>query len=210
MLKRVQGAAMTQCPRLVPVLLTIAAFAASGLAQAAEPDPAAAVATQGAASPAAPAGPSAAPQAATAPAPLTIGEQIDNYIRTSPAAVLPKDNAAGVVSGDEPRQVHGMVDVAAGSNGYRSTFVASELPIGKTGTATIAVGETQFKGRFGGGYGGPGYDRFGPQSSQSLALGLSLSGADPSCRQAAQDGAVNLDPRFGGGRACRTATPPPP
>jgi hypothetical protein len=195
---RAQGVGMTPCTRLVPVLLTIAAVAAGGVALAspawaAEPEPAA------------------------APAPLTIGEQIDNYIRTSPAAVLPKDNASGVVSdavsGDEPRQVHGMVDVTVGSNGYRSALVASELPIGKTGTATIAVRETQFKGRYGaGGYGGPGYGRFGPQSGQDLALGLSFGGADsanPRCRQAAEDGAVNLDPRFGGGRACRAAAPPP-
>jgi hypothetical protein len=190
---------MTQRPRFVPTLLTIAALAAAGVARAAEPDPA----------------PTAIAPAAAAPAPLTIGEQIDNYIATSPAAVLPKDNAAGVVTGDEPRQAHGMVDVTVGSGGYRSALVASELPIGKTGTATIAVRETQFKGRYGGpGYGGPGYDRFGPQTGQSLALGLSFAGAsdptDPHCRQAAEDGAVNLDPRLGGGRSCRAATPPPP
>ncbi len=194
---------MIQRPRFVPALLMIAAFAPASLARAAQPDPA-------------PAAQAAAP-AAAAPAPLTIGEQIDNYIRTAPAAVLPKDSAAGVVSdavsSDEPRQAHGMVDVTVGSNGYRSALVASELPIGKTGTATIAVRETQFKGRYGGGYGGPGYDRYGPQTSQSLALGLSLGGGDPTdphCRQAAEDGAVNLDPRFGGGRSCRAATPPPP
>ncbi len=183
---------MSQRPRFVPVLLMIAAFASAGLA---------------------PASPARAAEPEAAPAPLTIGEQIDSYIATSPAAVLPKDKAAGVVSGDEPRQVHGLVDVTVGSNGYRSALVASELPIGKTGTATIAVRETQFKGRYGGyGYGGPGYDRFGPQTNQSLALGLSLGGAgnptDPRCRQAAEDGAVNLDPRFGGGRSCRAATPP--
>ena len=183
---------MFQRPRFAPALLTIAAVAAlAGPAWAADPEPVAA-----------------------APAPLTIDEQIDNYIRTSPAAVLPKDNAAGVVSGDEPRQVHGMVDVTVGSNGYRSATVASELPIGKTGTATIAVRETQFKGRYGaGGYGGSGYGRFGPQSGQDVALGLSLGGADsanPRCRQAVEDGAVNLDPRFGGGRTCHAAAPPAP
>src|SRR5580704_12071046 len=68
---RAQGGPMTQCPRLIPALLTIAAFASAGLAPtspawAADPD----------------AAPAAAPPAA-APAPLTIGEQIDNYIRTS-------------------------------------------------------------------------------------------------------------------------------
>ena len=140
---------------------------------------------------------------------MSVGEQIDNYLKTSPAAAPPKDAALGVTSSDEPRQVHGLVDLSVGSNGYRSALVASELPIGKTGTATIAVRETQFKGRFGG-YGGP----FAPQTSQSMALGLSFSGssdpADPRCRQAPDDGAVNLDPRFGGGRACRTLAPAAP
>jgi hypothetical protein len=141
---------------------------------------------------------------------MSVGEQIDNYLKTSPAAALPKDNALGVTSGDEPRQVHGVVDLAVGSNGYRSAYVASELPIGKTGTATIAVRETQFKGRFGGYGGGP----FAPQTRQSVGLGLSFSGssdaADPRCRQAPDDAAVNLDPRFGGGRNCRTLAPPAP
>jgi hypothetical protein len=193
---------MSNRPRFVPVLLTISALAAGSLAAtrfawAAEPD----------------AAPMATAPAASAPtAPISIGEQIDNYLKTSPAAALPKDSALGVTSGEEPRQVHGVVDIAVGSNGYRSAYVASELPVGKTGTATIAVRETQFKGRFGGyGYGG---GPFAPQTRQSVGLGLSFSGssdaADPRCRQAADDGAVNLDPRFGGGRACRTLVPPAP
>jgi hypothetical protein len=74
--------------------------------------------------------------------------------------------------------VHGVVDVSVGSGGYRSAYVASEIPIGKTGVGSIAVGETNFGNRFGGG-------RFAPHGSQSLGLGLMFNdtAADPNdCR----------------------------
>jgi hypothetical protein len=98
-----------------------------------------------------------------------------------------------------------VVDVSVGSNGYRSAFVASEIPVGKTGTATIAVGETRFNGR---GWGGPGY-RGGPNSSQNLALGLALGGAgatDWRCRQA-MDAATDAHMDNGPPSACRARQP---
>jgi hypothetical protein len=155
----------------MPALALAAALAASGAAWAAEPET---VAT--------------APAAATG-APPSVADQIDAYLKTSPAAVLPKDGASGVTPGDGPRTAHGMVDVAVGSNGYRSAFVQSDLPLGKTGTLSIGVGETRFNGRVGGGYGG----RFGPGQSQTLALGLRMDDATPGqqdlrCRQAEEVG----------------------
>ena len=102
------------------------------------------------------------------------------------------------------------VDVAVGSNGYRSAYVRSDLPVGKTGTLSIAVGETRFNGRSGNGYGG----RFGGGQSQSLGLGLSLGGdaaldpRDPRCRQFGEERpSLASDQRFEGGRprACSTA-----
>jgi hypothetical protein len=178
---------MTSMHRPFFVLTALAALALAGASRAAEPD---AVATA----------PTSGPSA-----PVSTADQIDNYLKTSPALALPKDALGGVVSGDAPRQVHGVVDVSAGSNGYRSAFVATEIPVGKTGTATIAVGETRFNGR---GWGGPGY-RQGPGGSQSLALGLGLGGAaGPAslrCRQAVGSGAVAFDPRFNDDRTCPTA-----
>jgi hypothetical protein len=175
--------------RQLPVLFALAAFATAGAVQAQDASPAAPVATAPATS-----------------APLSTAEQIDNYLRTSPTAALPQDAAAGVTSSEEPRKIHGVVDVAAGSNGYRSAFVASELPVGKTSTVTIAVGETRFDGRTDGRFA---HDRFAHDrltGGGRQALGLSFEGGDDPtglrCRQAAADGAVNLDPRFGGGRAC--------
>jgi hypothetical protein len=181
---------------LAALTLTGAALTLTGVAQAAEPE---AVAT------AAPTG-TGAPTAAGAPS--SVADQIDNYLKTSPALALPKDAASGVVSGEAPpRQVHGVVDVAVGSNGYRSAFVASEIPVGQSGTATIAVGETRFNGR---GWYGPGY-RGGPTSSQTLALGLSLGGAEPRdwrCRQAMEAAA---EARLDGPspNACRSRLSPP-
>jgi hypothetical protein len=115
-----------------------------------------------------------------------VAAQIDDYLKTSPAIVLPKDGAAaGITSGgEEPRQVHGVVDVAVGTHGYRSAYVRSDFPVGKTGTLSIAVQDTQFKGRFGGyGYGGYGDQTY---RNQNVALGLAFGGAaqngDPRCR----------------------------
>ncbi|MDB5427361.1 MAG: hypothetical protein JWR47_1933 [Phenylobacterium sp.] len=180
---------MTLSPRLLPALILAAAFAASGPVLAAEPE---AVAT-----------------AAAAGAPPSVAEQIDNYLKTSPAAALPKDGASGVISGsEEPRKVHGVADVSVGTGGYRSAYVRSDFPVGKTGTVSIAVEDTQFGNRFGGRYGG----QFAPGSRQSFALGLRFDGAlDPSdCRrrQAGDDGPDGrFDPRLDGQRlqSCRSA-----
>jgi hypothetical protein len=185
---------MTSTHRPFLVLTALAALALAGASRAAEPEAVATAPTSGPGS----------------GAPISTADQIDNYLKTSPALALPKDALGGVVSGDAPRQIHGVVDVSAGSNGYRSAFVATEIPVGKTGTATIAVGETRFNGR---GWGGPGY-RGGPGASQSLGLGLALGGAaGPAglrCRQAVGSGAVAFDPRFNDDRACPAAASPAP
>jgi hypothetical protein len=117
----------------------------------------------------------------------SVAAQIDDYLKTSPAIALPRDGAAGITSGgeDEPRKVHGVVDVAVGSHGYRSAYARSDIPLGKTGTLSIAVGETQgrgvygYGGPYGYGYGGHGYGGYGsqPYRSQNLALGLAFGGA---------------------------------
>ena len=95
-----------------------------------------------------------------------VAAQIDDYLKTSPAIELPRDGgAAGITSGaDGPRRVHGVVDVAVGTHGYRSAYVRSDLPVGKTGTLSIAVQDSQFKGRGGYGY-GYGYGEVTPKKS---------------------------------------------
>jgi hypothetical protein len=190
---------MTSTGRMLSALALAAAFAVAGSALAAEPEVVATAAATGAP-------PSAAevtPTAGTTGAPPSVADQIDTYLKTSPAAKLPSEGAAGVTPGDEPRKIHGMVDVSAGTGGYRSAYVRTDIPIGQNGTASIAFGETQFGNRFGGRYGG----QFAPGARQSFALGLRFDDAalDPSglrCRQAAgEDGlGVRRDPRIGGDR----------
>jgi hypothetical protein len=173
---------MTSPRRRLSFLITAAALACAGAPRAAEPEP-----------------------VATAPAATSTADQIDAYLRTSPALALPKDGPAGVTTGEEPRQAHGFVDLSVGSGGYRSAYVQSDLPVGKTGTLSIGIGETHFKGRVGGygGYGGYG-GRFAPGDRQSLALGLSLGGdaaPDARCLRAGEERPdLRSDPRFDGGR----------
>ena len=122
-----------------------------------------------------------------------VAAQIDEYLKTSPAIALPKDDAAGITPGDEPRKVHGVVDVAVGNHGYRSAYVRSDFPVGKTGTLSIAVQDSRFNGRTGPfAYGGYGYGGYGRQANHNhnLALGLAFGGAaqtaaDPRCRDLA-------------------------
>jgi hypothetical protein len=137
--------------------------------------------------PAAAAQPAAAGQAAVQADP-GVAAQIDDYLKTSPAIELPRDGgAAGITSSEEPRKVHGVVDVAVGTHGYRSAYVRSDFPVGKTGTLSIAVEDSQFKSRGGYGYGGYG-GAYSDQTyrNQNLALGLAFGGAaqsgDPRCR----------------------------
>jgi hypothetical protein len=186
-------------PRLLAPLIAFAALTAASALHA-QPD-----------------APVAAPQVTAPPAsPVatpSVADQIDNYLKTSPAATLPKDQALGVTGAEEPRAVHGLVDVTVGSNGYRSAFVESDLPLGKTGTLSIAVGETKFDGRAGVYNGGANASRFA-SGRQSLGLGLSLGDAtaDPSslrCRQIG-DPDLSVVSRFDGvvPRPCHPADLP--
>lgn len=167
-----------------------------------------ATATSLIAAPALAADPGAVATATGAGAPPTVADQIDAYLKTSPAIAPPKDAATGVTSGAEPRKVHGVVDVAVGTGGYRSAYVRSDLPVGTSGTLSIAVEDTRFgrSGRFG--------NRFGPGGRQALGLGFGMgdgAGEDLRCRQAAADGPDRqLDPQLDGGRPrpCHAAEAP--
>jgi len=98
-----------------------------------------------------------APDGPTVTAP-TVSDQIEAYLRDSPAARLP-EAAPGSIQGLEaapeagPRKIHGEVSVAAGSHGYRSVYARTDMPIGKTGTLSLAVGDSR------GGWVGPRFVR---------------------------------------------------
>jgi hypothetical protein len=114
--------------------------------------------------------------------------------------------------------VHGVVDVAVGTHGYRSAYVRSDFPVGKTGTLSIALADSRFKGGgYGYGYGGYGYGGYGDQTyrNQNLALGLAFGGAQAGrCR----DGGISrhrIDPMLTGplgagpDRTCDRTDPAP-
>jgi hypothetical protein len=165
---------MHAAQRLLPVLILAAAL--GGGARAAEPDP---IAT--------------APPA-TSGAPPSVADQIDAYLKSSPAAALPKDAASGVTAGKgATRAVHGVADVAVGSNGDRSAFVRGDIPVGESATVSIAVGETRLQSRRRGDFGGEGLTG----SRRSLSLGFAGAEAvDPRCRR---PGEASADPRFDAG-----------
>ncbi|MGA0607904.1 hypothetical protein ACO2Q0_18085 [Phenylobacterium sp. VNQ135] len=132
-----------------------AALSLAGAAQAGEDGP---MATAGA---------SGAPPVATADAarvdasapqaparPLSTAEQIDAFIKGSPAAAPSPDEMAAIDEGLEPdRQVHGSVEVGVGTHGYRHGRVEAHYPVGKTGQVSIAVGATRGRGLYVGPYG---------------------------------------------------------
>lgn len=128
--------------------------------------------------------PTAAPPAAAS----DTATQIEDFIRRAPAPSLDDGKPNGVTnSADEPRKVHGEVGVAVGSGGYRSGYVVSVMPVGKTGTLSLAVSDTNY-GKTGGYYGGPGYGYGGPRGfspfgGERRTVGMSLALGD-----AAQDG----------------------
>lgn len=93
-----------------------------------------------AASPAAAAEP---PQATAAAAGGSVGDQIAEFLRTSPAAPI-EEGVAGVTprdDGADDRRVHGEVAVAVGTGGYRSVYMRSEMPLGRTGRLSLAFGD---------------------------------------------------------------------
>jgi hypothetical protein len=82
---------------------------------------------------------------------LTVADQIDLYLKTSPALETePADALAGIV-GRQERKIHGEVSVGVGTGGYRSLYARADMPVGETGRLSIAVQET--RGRFGHGWG---------------------------------------------------------
>ncbi|TAL32908.1 hypothetical protein [Phenylobacterium sp.] len=85
-------------------------------------------------------------------APVSTSDQIDAFIRSSPAAsVAEPGEVSGVVARDD-RKVHGEVSVGVGTGGYRSVYVRTDMPLGETGRLSLAFEDTRY-GRSGGPYG---------------------------------------------------------
>ncbi len=84
-----------------------------------------------------------------AEAPMSTAEQIDAFIRSSPAraARTAETDIKSVVPAQ--RRAHGEVSVGVGTRGYRSIYMRSDIPIGETGTLSVAVENSRFNGRRG-------------------------------------------------------------
>jgi hypothetical protein len=91
--------------------------------------------------------------------PMTTSEQIDAFIRSSPAAGPSPEEMAALDEAEPERRVHGSVEVGVGTHGYRHASVEAHYPVGKTGHVSVAVGTTRGKGLAGacpgGALGGP-------------------------------------------------------
>ena len=91
----------------------------------------------------------------TAGATKSVAEQIDAYLRSSPVLeVEPVDAIDGVVPAQIDRRPHGEVSVAVGTGGYRSVYARTEMPLGDTGSVSLAFGDTRYGRAYGGPYGG--------------------------------------------------------
>jgi hypothetical protein len=130
-----------------------------------------------------PSAPVIAPTAAAAAQADTTDAQIAAWTAApppSPTDALVKGDAAG------PRQIHGEAGVSIGSSGYRSGYVAADIPIGTDSSLGVAVSESQLK------------LKHGPTlKNQSLAVSLRLGGEggpSPDCGRSLRVNNQNVEP----------------
>jgi hypothetical protein len=102
--------------------------------------------------------PEAAPARTETPAPeaplrpMTTAEQIDAFIKNSPAAKVEAGALADAAITPD-RRVHGEVSVGIGTHGYRSVHMRTEMPVGKSGWISLSAGQTEGRGLYPGCYG---------------------------------------------------------
>lgn len=115
------------------------------------------------------------------PPPASTAEQIDAFIKSSPArdARRQDDDAVdGVVAGED-RSPHGEISVGVGSGGYRSVYGRTEIPVGKNGRVSLAFEDTRNGYGFGrgwyGGYGDGPLGFSGPDRQRCELEGMTAS-----------------------------------
>lgn len=106
------------------------------------------------------------------PGVYTLDQQIEDWRIAGQKAESPSPFAAESLE-QAKRKPHGVVSVGVGSGGYRSAYARTDLPLGETGTLSLAVG--QERGRVWG-------RNF---NARSLMLGLDFSKRrQPDCKAA--------------------------
>lgn len=113
-----------------------------------------------------------APKPTPSLAPMTTDEQIAAFLRASPTTPWQAAERLDALSDAPVREIHGEAGVAVGTGGFRSAYVQSDIPVGRNGTLSLFVQQTQGRGH---GYGyGNSFGSGGP-SGRSLGLSLDLS-----------------------------------
>jgi hypothetical protein len=85
--------------------------------------------------------------ASATPAPaMGTADQIDAWLRSSPALAPPDLNAEPGVMTFADRKLHGEVSVGVGTRGYRHVSMRATAPVGKSGRVSVAFGETRGSG----------------------------------------------------------------
>lgn len=133
------------------------------------------------------ASPSTTVGSAATPHGLSTSEQISNWIGQGRSERSGSDRPwEGPIEDAGPRKPHGEVSVGFGTGGYRDYGAAVQLPIGESGTLSLAVRQSKndpyayypydYPYDLGGGYGG--YRGYGSPFSgwREPGLGLSQSG----------------------------------
>jgi hypothetical protein len=91
-------------------------------------------------------GPDAPVVTAGASLAMSVADQIDHYLKTSPAAVREADDVRAAIMRDD-RRPHGEIAVGLGTRGYRSFYARTEIPIGEDGRLSLAIGQNRFADR---------------------------------------------------------------
>lgn len=90
---------------------------------------------------------------ATASGSSSVAEQIDAYLRSSPALeVEDPEDVDGVVPTRPDRRPHGEVGVAVGTGGFRSVYGRADMPLGDSGRVSLAFEDTRYGRAYGRAY----------------------------------------------------------
>ena len=82
---------------------------------------------------------------ATAPS-VGAAEQIQAFIKSAPEPAVRGEAPDGIIETVPDRRIHGEVEVAAGTHGYRSVYAETDGPLGDGGHFSMAVGEGRERG----------------------------------------------------------------
>ena len=106
----------------------------------------------------------------TASPPVSVAEQIDQFLKTSPVAAREVEDT-WLDSARDDRRPHGEIAVGVGTRGYRNIYARTDIPLGETGRLSVVIGKTRFADGTGGWF-DPSYRplRTGPDERQRCDL----------------------------------------